>query len=150
MRADARGVASPAPSGIEPGTRYVIPARIARALEQLFHDPELGAPDIDAVPVVYRPLFVRSHLALIGARYGSVTRPRRIYTNLAAEVFFAHDRHVLHEFYHVIEQWGRGNMTALGYLLRARQREREAEQFAEASLERYRELLRAVPPEQTS
>jgi hypothetical protein len=92
--------------------------------------------------VIYRPGFVRRHLMFIGGRYGSVTRPGKILTNLPEQDSFEADAHVLHEFYRVIEQWGRQGMTVPGYLLRARQREREANEFAEQNLKRYRDALR--------
>jgi hypothetical protein len=50
---------------------------------------------------------------------------------------------VLHEFYHVVQQWGREQMSILGYLFRAGQREREADEFARQNLEEYRQLLRS-------
>ena len=104
----------------------------------------LDAPDVARIAVVYRPWYVASHLAFIGARFGSVTRPGRIYTNLPESLFFRMDRHVLHEYFHVVQQWGRERMTAFGYLRRCRQREREAVEFAAANLARYKELRRAA------
>jgi hypothetical protein len=71
-----------------------------------------------------------------------VTRPGNIFTNLPEEDYFDSDAHVLHEFYHVIEQWGRQGMTVSGYLFRAVQKEREANEFAERHLKRYRDALR--------
>lgn len=112
------------------------------ALERLF-----AQPNVDRIVVMYRPLYVRSHLLFIGGRWGSVTRPERIYTNLAEDVFFDLDRHVLHEYYHVVQQWGRERMTRVGYLLASRRREREACRFAELNLQlyrRYRRELRAT------
>lgn len=82
---------------------------------------------------------------LIGARVGSVTRPERIYTNIAEDVFFALDRHVLHEYYHVVQQWGRERMTRVGYLLSSARREREAWDFVEANLDLYRLSKRLLP-----
>jgi hypothetical protein len=125
----------------KPGTRYAIPPRITHALERIFANPDFAAPDIRSIPVIYSPAFVRAHLVLVRGSRGSVTRPGRIYTNLAEDVFFALDFHVLHEFYHVVQQWGREHMSVLGYLFRARQREREANEFARQNLEEYRKLL---------
>jgi hypothetical protein len=105
---------------------------VLQALEMLFDESGL-----DRISVVYRPWYVQSHLAFIGGRFGSVTRPGRIYTNIPEELFFRFDAHVLHEFFHVVQQWGRERMTTLGYLLHARQREREARDFVGANLERY-------------
>jgi hypothetical protein len=79
---------------------------------------------------------------LLGGGQGSVTRPGRIYTNIPEEQFFRLHRHVLHELYHVIEQWGREGMTIGSYLRHARRREAEAEDFARENVDRYREILR--------
>lgn len=116
---------------------YAIPGDVRGALEAIF-----GHGSTQDVMVIYRPGFVRRHLIFVGGRYGSVTRPGKIYMNLPEEEFFEADAHVLHEFYHVIEQWGRQGMTVPGYLLRARQREREANEFAEQNLKRYRDALK--------
>jgi hypothetical protein len=118
---------------IPAGTPYRVPADVLGALERVFAQPDIGR-----IAVVYRPLYVRSHRFFIGARYGSVTRPGRIYTNLAEPLFFALDRHVLHEYYHVVQQWGRERMTRIGYLLESGRREREAQTFAVLNVELYR------------
>ena len=120
------------------GRRYRVPARVLAALERV-----LGERDLAHVAVVYRPLYVRSHLCFIGARWGSVTRPEVIYTNLPEATFFALDAHVLHEYFHVVRHWRREGMTRAGYLLRCRRREREAREFVARHLERYRAWLRA-------
>lgn len=126
---------------IEPGTRYTIPPHIANALERIFDDPDFDDPDIDSITVTYSPAFVRAHLIFIRGNKGSVTRPGRIHTNLAEDVFFELDSHVLHEFYHVVQQWGREDMSVNGYMIRATKREREANEFARQNLEEYRRLL---------
>jgi hypothetical protein len=124
----------PASGGRRPsGTRYAVPADILAALERLFAEPGL-----DRVAVIYRPLYVRSHLVFIGGRTGSVTRPGRIYTNIPEPLFFTLDRHVVHEYYHVVQQWGRERMTRLGYLLNSRSREGEAHAFVDANVQLYR------------
>jgi hypothetical protein len=116
---------------------YAIPAPVRRALESIF-----GEGSTAAVQVVRRPWYVRAHLVFAGARSGSVTRPSRIYTNLPADVFFGADQHVLHEFYHVIEQWNRQRMSRIGYLVQRARREAEADAFARLHLCRYRDQLR--------
>lgn len=121
------------------GTRYRVPEDVLGALERVF-----GQSDLDRIEVIYRPLYVRSHLICIGGRCGSVTRPRRIYTNIEEAVFFTLDRHVLHEYYHVVQQWGRERMTRSGYLLASGRREREACDFAALNLERYRRYRREL------
>lgn len=104
----------------------------------------LAEPAVDRIAVLYRPLYVVSHLACIGGRFGSVTRPGRIYTNISEAVFFRLDGHVLHEYFHVVQQWGRERMTPLGYLLTYRRREREAADFVAANLDRYKRLRDAA------
>ncbi|HEX6999494.1 MAG TPA: hypothetical protein VF322_15240 [Gammaproteobacteria bacterium] len=118
--------------------RYRVPPRVLAALERV-----LGDGDLARVAVVYRPLYVRTHLWLIGARWGSVTRPEVIYTNLPEATFFALDAHVLHEYFHVVRHWRRERMTRTGYLLRCRRREREAREFVARNLEHYRAWLEA-------
>jgi hypothetical protein len=127
------------------GTRYRVPADVLGALERVF-----AQPNLDRIAVIYRPLYVRSHLFFIGARYGSVTRPERIYTNIAQDVFFDLDRHVLHEYYHVVQQWGRERMTRAGYLLTSRRREHEARRFTALNAERYRLYRRELSELQRS
>jgi hypothetical protein len=106
----------------------------------------LGEGSTEGVEVVHRPWYVRAHLIILGSLrgQGSVTRPGRIYTNIPEEDFFRADRHVLHEFYHVVEQWRRQGMTRTDYLLNAGEREAAAEAFAGENLGRYRELLRRL------
>lgn len=121
------------------GSRYRVPDDVLGALERVFDQPGLNR-----IAVVRRPLYVGSHLVCIGALRGSVTRPQCIYTNIPEDVFFTLDRHVLHEYYHVVEQWGREGMTRAGYLLSCRRREREAHDFAARHVERYRRYRREL------
>jgi hypothetical protein len=120
-------------------TRYTIPDDVRRALEVLH-----GDRSTIGIRVIYRPWYVRLHMAVKGGRFGSTTRPETIFTNLPEDTFFRADAHVIHEFYHVIEQWRRQNMTRIGYLLTCRRREREAEEFAENKVETYRQALRGA------
>lgn len=113
-----------------------MPADVLQALRHV-----LDEPDVERIAVIYRPWYVVSHLAFIGGRFGSVTRPGCIYTNIPEPLFFRLDGHVLHEYFHVVQQWGRERMTRCGYLLRYRRREREAEDFVAANLARYRTLI---------
>lgn len=122
--------------------RYAVPLDVLAALEQVFDEPGL-----ERVAVFYRPWYVQCHLAFIGGWTGSVTRPGRIYTNIPEGLFFRLDAHVLHEYYHVVQQWGRERMTPLGYMLECRRRERDARNFAAANVERYRRLRAATRSE---
>jgi hypothetical protein len=118
--------------------RYAVPADVRLALERLFDTPGIAA----AIDVVYRPIYVRAHLMFVGASFGSVTRPGRIYTSIPETVFFGLDEHLLHEYYHVIQQWGRERMTIPGYLWNAWRREREAQRFAKANVATFVKLRR--------
>lgn len=137
-RLSLRGL-SPKPDPGRGRGRYTVPRDVLHALETVFDEPNL-----DRISILYRPWYVQGHLAFIGARFGSVTRPGRIYTSIPEELFFRFDAHVLHEFFHVVQQWGRERMTTLGYLLHSRQREREARDFVGANLERYVDLRKAA------
>ena len=127
------------------GNEYAIPSHIAKALEGVFSEQDSDDPDIQSIRITYSPSFVKAHFLFKRSKTGSVTRPDRIYTNLSEDDFFALDLHVLHEFYHVIQQWGRENMTVPGYVLRNRRREREARDFAKHNLDEYRRLLKNSP-----
>lgn len=121
-----------------------MPEDVLCALEQVLEEP-----GVERIAVVYRPWYVQGHLVFIGGRFGSVTRPGRIYTNIPEAHFFRFDAHVLHEYFHVVQQWGREQMTRLGYLLRCRQREREAADFVGTNLVRYQALRKLAATRQT-
>lgn len=118
-----------------------MPPDVLNALRHVLEEPA-----IERIAVIYRPWYVVSHLVFIGGRFGSVTRPGRIYTNIPEPLFFRLDGHLLHEYYHVVQQWGRERMTRSGYLLDCRRREREAEDFVAANLTRFRALRERERP----
>ena len=121
-----------------PDNVYSIPESVRDALEGI-----LGDGSTEGVEVIHRPWYVRAHLIFLGSLrgQGSVTRPERIFTNIPEEEFFKADRHVLHEFYHVVEQWREQDMSRTDYLRNAGEREAAAEGFASENLDRYRKLL---------
>jgi hypothetical protein len=95
---------------------------------------ELFGPGIGEVRIV--------EYSWINALHGwplAVTRRNRIYLRWGLAEFAAHPQLVLHEYFHVIEQWNTGRLTAWRYLLQNLRRgyhanpyEMEARAFAAA------------------
>jgi hypothetical protein len=112
--------------------------------------PEVVAPlitlfgeGVRAVRVIEHSLFARLHLGAV-----ATTRRGTIYLSGSAADFFANPALVLHEYCHVVTQWGPGRLTSAGYLLEWVKRgywdnrfEVEAREFAQSNLYRYRALL---------
>ena len=81
----------------------------------------------------------------LGDASGSVTRKNKIYTNLGCKRFWSDHFHLLHEYFHTVRQWGRG-MTEWSYLWSWRQREREADGFAQQKQMEYTQCLGKCSP----
>ena len=109
-----------------------------KCLESTFGEP------IDSIEVIVDIPMVTRHRGE-GAK-GSVTRQNAIYTSLGCDGFWPQHFHVLHEYFHVIRQWGRG-MTKASYLVSWRQKEREADAFAEDHLMEYIKCLSTCSPQ---
>jgi Domain of unknown function (DUF4157) len=99
------------------------------------------------VRVIEHSLFARLHLGAV-----ATTRRGTIYLRGSAADFFANPALVLHEYCHVLRQWGSGRLTSAGYLLECVKRgywhnrfEVEAREFAQSNLYRYRALLSRQP-----
>jgi hypothetical protein len=99
------------------------------------------------VRVIEHSLFARLHLGAV-----ATTRRGTIYLRGSAADFFANPALVLHEYCHVLTQWGSGRLTSAGYLLECVKRgywdnrfEVEAREFAQSNLYRYRALLSRQP-----
>jgi hypothetical protein len=99
------------------------------------------------VRVIEHSLFARLHLGAV-----ATTRRGTIYLRGSAADFFANPSLVLHEYCHVLTQWGPGRLTSAGYLLEWVKRgywdnrfEVEARAFAQSNLYRYRALLSRQP-----
>ena len=99
------------------------------------------------VRVIEHSLFARLHLGAV-----ATTRRGTIYLSGSAADFFANPALVLHEYCHVVTQWGPGRLTSAGYLLECVKRgywdnrfEVEAREFAQSNLHRYRVLLSRQP-----
>ena len=87
------------------GRRSVPPPEVRAALEQLF-----GAA-AGAVRVIEHSWFVRLH-----GRALATTRAGRIYLRGSGAEFFANPWLMLHEYCHVLHQWGPGTLTVRRYL----------------------------------
>jgi hypothetical protein len=72
---------------------------------------------------------------------GATTRPGNIFINMPCDDFWADPLLVLHEYYHVVQQWGHEEMSIPGYLLTWKRREREAWDFAKRNVERLKGCL---------
>jgi Domain of unknown function (DUF4157) len=83
----------------------LVPQQVRAALEHI-----LGAP-IGQVKVIEHSWFARMH-----PRVRATTRRDRIYLTGSAQGFFADPVLMLHEYCHVIRQWGTGQLTVPAYL----------------------------------
>ena len=105
------------------------------------------------IKVIQYSIFVRFHWRAI-----ATTRPGRIYLRGSGKEFFADGPLVLHEYFHVIRQWGTRDLTIPRYLLECfrhgywdNRYEVEAREYASTEIFRYRALLaqhrtEALPP----
>ncbi len=108
---------------------------------------ELFGPSIDRVRVV--------EYSWINALHGwplAVTRRNRIYLRHGLREFHADVDLVLHEYFHVIEQWNTGRLTVSGYLLQTFRHgywnnpfELEAREFATRWAASYMRQQRLMP-----
>jgi hypothetical protein len=117
-------------------TRELLPAAERAALERL-----LGGP-VDDIEVVEDSWYARLHP---GAR--ATTRRNRILLRGSARDFVADPALMLHEYYHVLRQWNRGQLTLWRYLVEWLRRgyvenryERHARRFAATRLAAFERL----------
>jgi hypothetical protein len=111
-----------------------MPVELRRALQDVFRRP------VDDVELREHSWFAKLH-----GRAAATTRFNTIYLRGSAEQFFAQPDLMLHEYYHVLQQWNRGRMTVLSYLLEWRRHgywnsryERHARRFARTRLAAFR------------
>lgn len=104
---------------------------------------ELMGDDAQRVELIERSWHVRWHPRAI-----ATTRPNRIYLRDSIEEFARDAELVLHEYFHVLEQWRPGRLTRFSYVwewLRRGYRnncfEVEAREFVDANLNRFRLLI---------
>jgi hypothetical protein len=114
-----------------------LPSDVEAALCALF-----GA-GISDVRIIEHSLFARLHPGAV-----ATTRRGTIFLAGAAADFFANPSLLLHEYCHVMTQWGPGRLTSLGYVWEWLKRgywdnrfEIEAREFAQSNLYRFRALL---------
>jgi len=124
------------------GRRYVLPPPVTGALERVFSVP------VGGVVVIERSLYARLHLGML-----ATTRPNRILLAVTGEQFVADPALVLHEYFHVLRQWGQGRLTRWRYLVESARRgywdntyEREARDFTASALPRFRGYLQSDLP----
>jgi hypothetical protein len=101
-----------------------------------------GEP-VSAVTVIERSWYARIHLGM-----SATTRPKHILLAISGTEFVANPDLLLHEYFHVLRQWGAGRLTRSRYLIESARRgywanefEQEAREFAAASVGRYIALL---------
>jgi RHS repeat-associated protein len=108
--------------------------RMKQCLDEIF------GRDVGFVNVEVDPPMVERHLG--PGVPGAVTRPGVIYISMSCEKFWGGlPWFILHEYYHVLIQWGDQGMSRLGYLLEARKKEDEAQAFALKNQERLKKCL---------
>lgn len=119
------------------GQGYVLPERVAIALEHVFEEP------VRAIKVIEYSRYARIHLGM-----AATTRPNRILLAISGAEFVANPEVVLHEYFHVLRQWGTGQLTRWRYLVESARRgywenrfEKEAREFSAGAVERYRSYL---------
>jgi hypothetical protein len=119
------------------GRRYVLPAPVSGALEQIFEE------SVDDVQVIEYSRYAQAHWDIF-----ATTRPNRILLATSGAEFIANPEMVLHEYFHVLRQWSTGYLTRRRYLMESIRRgywenrfEREAREFAATALACYRGYL---------
>jgi hypothetical protein len=128
---DPRGLCPPGP-------------KMKKCLEEIF------GQSIDSIDVVIDPAMVCRHHGdddQGNPKLGATTRPNTIYFNFPCNRFWADPEFVLHEYFHVVRQWGQG-MTRPGYIALAWIREKEARDFAAQNVNRLKECLLSCPAPQ--
>jgi len=119
------------------GRPYLLPAPVAAALEHVFGEP------VGWVKVIEHSPYARIHLGM-----SATTRLNRILLSISGAEFVANPDLLLHEYFHVLRQWGTGRLTRWRYVIECARRgywanayEREAREFAAAASEGYRRYL---------
>jgi hypothetical protein len=110
---------------------------VAPALERVFGEP------VGGIIVVEHSGYARAHLGMC-----ATTRPNRILLAIDGRQFVSNADLVLHEYFHVLRQWGSGRLTRWRYLVESMRCgywgnpfEREAPEFTVEAGARYRLYL---------
>ena len=121
--------------------RYRLPSGVEYALDRVFGEP------VGHVVVIERSRYARIHLGML-----ATTRPNRILLAIGGAEFVARPELLLHEYFHVLRQWGTGRLTRWRYIGESLRRgyhanrfEREARAFARDAVGAYGEHLREAP-----
>jgi hypothetical protein len=119
------------------GQRYILPERVSVALEQIFEEP------VGTIKVIEYSRYARAHLGMT-----ATTRPDLILLAISGREFVANPELLLHEYYHVLRQWGTGRLTRWRYLVESARSgywqnrfEREARDFSAGAVGRYCDYL---------
>jgi hypothetical protein len=119
------------------GRRFVLSQPVAVALERVFGEP------VGEVIIIERSRYARAHLGMC-----ATTRPNRILLAIDGQEFVSNPELLLHEYFHVVRQWGTGRLTRWRYLAESMRcgywdnpYEREARGFAAEAVDRYRRYL---------
>src|SRR5262245_38475943 len=114
-----------------------LPAPVRQALARIF------GTNVDRVTLVERSWRVRWHPYML-----ATTRRNCIYLRGSVEEFAADSALVLHEYFHVVEQWGPKRLTRWRYVrelllrgYRANRFEVETREFVARNLGRFRLLI---------
>jgi len=119
------------------GRRFVLPQPVAVALERVFGE------SVGGVIVIERSRYARAHWGMC-----ATTRPNRILLAIYGNEFVSNPDLLLHEYFHVVRQWGTGRLTRWRYLVESMRCgcwdnsfEQEAREFAAEAVERYQRYL---------
>lgn len=119
------------------GNRCQPPKDVQAALESLF------GQSVAHVKVIQYSIYVRFHWRAL-----ATTRRNRIYLRGSGKEFFSDTTLLLHEYFHVLRQWGTGDLTIARYLGECFRHgywdnrfEVEARDFTASEIFRYRALL---------
>ena len=142
MTSDLKGQAakSAGPHGALFGRRYVLPAAVTAALQQVFAEP------VEGVIVIEYSRYARLHRGMC-----ATTRPNRILLAMSGAAFVADHELLLHEYFHVLRQWRTARLTRWRYVVESVRRgywdnryELEAREFVAGATELYRGYLRVL------
>ena len=119
------------------GSRYVLPELVAGALERVFAEP------VGGVIVIEHSRYARLHRGAC-----ATTRPNLILLAMSGAAFIADPELLLHEYFHVLRQWGRAHLTRWRYVMESarcgywnNRYEREAREFAAGAVEQYLSMV---------
>jgi hypothetical protein len=119
---------------------------VVAALEGVFHE------SVDAVTVIEYSRYARLHVGMT-----ATTRRNRILLAISGRQFVARPELVLHEYFHVLRQWGTGSLTRWRYLAESFRRgywdnrfEQEAREFTALHLDWFRVCLEQERPDEAS